>query len=418
MCIRDSLKAGPSTIDVEAYNPDNDVTPWQDHPYLQDVYVRYRRQGDSLWIPAMKPDGTPASFGTATDAEGFTDMLQVDVSGWNDGVFELSLLADCGVQPGALGSYQSSTITGRVDRVSPRLWGTYAEPSNGKWEPGKAISARMTEDVDCRAPYTFKAHLVVEGKVKKKGVVWVAVDNEHLDLKCSGDTVEVAFSPYTTLYTLNNLQGEVVTVFLEDVRDVAGNFQEGSVSWSFKINQYQEEDLAVHTSLYFKDLSISLYEADPQAFQAAVINEVCVVGNCQKAAPTIESIRAGSIWVDMALSDGAEGIQMAEALYVKMGNKTVPTMLPEEMLLSGGRVQTLTFTLRTRADSPLELASGNSVTAPGDDKNAGGSSVVSLVTLGAVGFLCVLGLALFVYIRSVRSRLDSQPSQQQIRIVE
>ncbi|MFN9050734.1 MAG: hypothetical protein ACK5YC_21625, partial [Planctomyces sp.] len=65
---------------------------------LQDVYVRYRRVGDFMWKRAKKVDGTFASFGSPptkmTDVEGFAS-IEIDVTSWIDGVYELNLFAYC-----------------------------------------------------------------------------------------------------------------------------------------------------------------------------------------------------------------------------------------------------------------------------------------------------------------------------------
>jgi len=201
------LKGAAPTIEVAAYNPEHGMfTRWLDHPYLQDVYVRYRRVGDSDWLRANKTEGTFASFGKVTNDEGFTDAMEVDVSSWVDGEYELILVSACGDLQGKMGSNSSSAMSarGRSYVSSPlqpirdacrRLLGAWGHDF-----------VRMTEDIDCRKPFTLSAQIVIASEEPNPGdgvaAAPLVLSHNDLDVKCFGDSVGVLFSFESDLYAV------------------------------------------------------------------------------------------------------------------------------------------------------------------------------------------------------------------------
>lgn len=325
---------GEETIKVVAFDPDNFFTPWSSHPFLEDVRIEYRRVGDAIWERARKSDGTFDNLKNKANAEGFAESF-VDVSKWEDGEYELRLFSYCGNRPGPVGSYSSTTVTGRVDRVEPRIFGGFAEPADGLWTPGDKIAVRMTENIDCRTPYTFNAHVVIKGDDSQ-----VVVDNDQLDLKCEGDTIEVAFSMYSLLYSLPDLLGKEITVFVENSRDVTGNFQEETVKWSFKVDDFDLSNAAVLLTLYFEDLSISDYTSDPESFEKQVVSEVCSLASCEEGQePTVTDVREGSIWLDLQWPQDADSYSPVERLYKNLDASAGAG----DMLLSGAELRGLSY---------------------------------------------------------------------------
>lgn len=305
--------SGEETIKVVAYDPDNFFTPWGTHPFLEDVRVEHRRVGDTIWSRSRTSDGTFDNLKDKANSEGFAETF-VDVSKWEDGEYELRLFSYCGNQPGPVGSYASGVITGRVDRVEPRIFGGFAEPADGVWSPGDRIAVRMTENIDCRTPYTFNAHVVIKGDDSQ-----VVVDNDEMDLKCEGDTIELAFSMYSLLYALPNLLGKQITVFVENSRDMAGNFQEETVQWSFEVDDFDLDNAAILLTLYFADMSISDYTNDPESFQKQVISEACELAGCEEGRePTVTDVREGSIWLDLQWPQDAGSYSPVKRLHKNM----------------------------------------------------------------------------------------------------
>mmetsp|Transcript_46489 Transcript_46489/g.140840 ORF Transcript_46489/g.140840 Transcript_46489/m.140840 type:complete len:2055 (-) Transcript_46489:76-6240(-) len=326
--------SGDETIKVVAYDRDNFFTPWSSHPFLEDVRVEYRRLGDSIWNRARKSDGTFDNLKDRANSEGFAETF-VDASKWEDGEYEMRLFSYCGNRPGPVGSFSSTFVTGRVDRVEPRIFGSFAEPADGIWSPGDKIAVRFNENIDCRPPYTFNAHVVIKDDDSQ-----VVVNNDQLDLKCDDDTVEVAFSMYSLLYSVPELIGKDITVFVENSRDIAGNFQEDSVKWSFKVDGFDVKNAAVLLTLYFEDLSISDYTKDPTSFQKQVVSEACDLASCKDGQePIVTDVREGSIWLDLEWPQDADSYSPVERFYKNLNTSAGAG----DMLLSRAELKGLSY---------------------------------------------------------------------------
>jgi len=336
---------------VTAHNPDNFFTPWSSHPFLEDVRVEYRQVGDAIWKRARTTEGTFDNLKDKANSEGFAETF-VDVSKWEDSEYELRLFSFCGNQPGATGFYASKAIAGHVDRVEPRIFGGFAEPADGIWTPGDMIAVRMTEEVDCRTPYTFNAHVVIKGDESQ-----IVVDNDQLDLKCDGDTIEVAFSMYSLLYSIPDLLGKEITVFVENSRDKAGNFQEVSVKWSFKVGDFDLNNTAVLLTLYFEELSISDYTKDSDSFNEQVVSEACALASCEEGQePIVADVREGSIWLDLQWPQDTGSYSSVERFFQNLENSTSSG----DMLLSGAELKSLSYkeAVLPQVEDPNNQAAG------------------------------------------------------------
>eukprot|EP00961_Rhodomonas_salina_P105370 1418966-Rhodomonas_salina.1 len=117
------------TLSILAQNPDHFDSPWAAHPSLQEIYVQFRHVGDSEWERAVQIDGSFANFNTGAESTGF-ESVEVDVTFWDDGEYELSLQAYCGNEPDPVGSTRSSVVSGLIDREEPRLFSAFAEPAD------------------------------------------------------------------------------------------------------------------------------------------------------------------------------------------------------------------------------------------------------------------------------------------------
>jgi len=111
-----------------------------------------------------------------------------------DGEYEISLYSKCvssGMTspPPGLDDYRSLAITGSIDRVAPVRFG-YAKPVVGSYSPGDDISIAFNEEINCRAPFTFRylARFLNTTSNTLKSIIDPFVVN------CEGRELQFAFS--------------------------------------------------------------------------------------------------------------------------------------------------------------------------------------------------------------------------------
>lgn len=154
----------------------------------------------------------------------------------NEGMYELRALTLCG--PGL--ETASEPVTGRIDRVPPRLFGAFQEPADRLWWPGDKIALRFTEDVLCDRPFPFVTSIaIVGGAVKPVG--------SSVDIICTTNTIEVAFSR-TLISAPDELIGKEVTLRVADVVDLALNRLATVAEWSFTVGAFDETAVSVTLS--------------------------------------------------------------------------------------------------------------------------------------------------------------------------
>jgi hypothetical protein len=153
----------------------------------------------------------------------------------NEGMYELRALTLCGGLETA-----SEPVTGRIDRVPPRLFGAFQEPADRLWWPGDKIALRFTEDVLCDRPFPFVTSIAINGGATK------AVGSS-VDIICKADTIEVAFSR-TLISAPDELIGKEVTLRVADVVDLALNRLATVAEWSFTVGAFDEAAISVTLS--------------------------------------------------------------------------------------------------------------------------------------------------------------------------
>ena len=224
---------------------------------------------------------------------------------FRDGVYEVRVHSYCDAKTGYLGQQSTGIITGLVDRKEPEMFGQFAEPADGTWWPGDAISVRFMESLDCRTPHSFGMGISMlvcgnENSFCDRGKADLEITPDDLFLLCTDDTIEVAFKP-SPYYAFDDLIGKRVTVFLESVQDKAGNQLRGRVRWSFQIAKFDlsEVDVRIKT-LYFKNLDF--YSVDSLSdFANSLEKELAAASGINASMVSVEDVRPGSIIIDISL---------------------------------------------------------------------------------------------------------------------
>eukprot|EP00961_Rhodomonas_salina_P223189 3018196-Rhodomonas_salina.1 len=243
----------------------------------------------------------------------------------------------------------------------------------------------MTEPIDCSTPHSFDIRIVVrdaDTRPASDGDGILNIEKDNLDISCSGDTVELAFSAYSILYQVPDLMGTRATVYFDNVRDLAGNAQQGTISWSFDIVAFDVSNAAVVLTLQFKDLDLATYTSDPEGFASTVADEVCMLVGCEASAarrqlarPTVRArVQAGSVWADVELQASEESLPLVAQLYERMGDGSAPSTVPSGMLLAGASVHQLTYARAATADDATDSGTGGGGDGANSESARGGAS--------------------------------------------
>lgn len=250
---------GTYTLEVAGWSPENYVLPWTDHPYLMDVTVQYRRVGNVDWLTAYDIDGNEINLANETvhHPSGYS-VVNIDVTLLDDGDYELRLLSYCSARDGLVGQRESQILEGTIDRTPPRLFGQFAEPVDGTYSPGDSISLTFTEDISCREPFVFDVNMFVHAIGASFSATnpddVIEIDRDNLDILCSYNTISIAFTSQTTMYTWDTIVGKAVTVYVENVRDIAGNPKSTTSSWTFNVEDFDRRLTVSEVRLSFSDI--------------------------------------------------------------------------------------------------------------------------------------------------------------------
>jgi hypothetical protein len=179
-----------------------------DRESLSNIALQFSPAGRNTWrTSSLVPRGELADD---------QDLITWHFGSLDDGDYDLRAVVNCDA-----GVSYSSQATGLVDRQPPRLLGE-AEPADGIWEPGDAITATFDEPLDCDTVTPPNTLL----RLARSGEPVTAV------FSCSADGVLV--SPQAEAA---EIEDEVLEVVLEGLADPSGNQAEQSVSWSFRANR-------------------------------------------------------------------------------------------------------------------------------------------------------------------------------------
>ncbi len=130
-------------------------------------------------------------------AEGYWNVAQV-----KDGEYEISLYSKCkssgmAFPPPGLDDYRSLVISGSIDRESPSKFG-YTKPTTGVYALGDDIGVSFSEEINCKAPFTFTVEYSILNAANSPVVIV-----SPLNIVCDGYSISLAFSTSALVDCLN-----------------------------------------------------------------------------------------------------------------------------------------------------------------------------------------------------------------------
>ncbi|KNC55947.1 uncharacterized protein AMSG_12452 [Thecamonas trahens ATCC 50062] len=253
--------AFPNKIRGLVYNPEYYLQAWSEHPRLASVQLEWRRRGTATWERARDASLDVIDLVAEEDMFGF-GLFEWDVANFLDGFYELRAVAQC-VPTGRddLDATYATVLSGVIDRVPPAQLGE-AEPADGVYFPGDAISIAFTEDIDCEAPTRFLYSVMVDRVPRPAST---------LKVRCEGNTI--SFGIDNTL-PLSSLAGAEVIIALSNVYDLADNVAPEVFEWVFSVYPVQVKDTSVRLDGLVFGSPYGSLSPSPQAWAGALIADL------------------------------------------------------------------------------------------------------------------------------------------------
>ncbi|KNC51239.1 uncharacterized protein AMSG_07234 [Thecamonas trahens ATCC 50062] len=253
--------AFPNKIRGLVYNPEYYLQAWSEHPRLASVQLEWRRRGTATWERARDASLDVIDLVAEEDMFGF-GLFEWDVANFLDGFYELRAVAQC-VPTGRddLDATYATVLSGVIDRAPPAQLGK-AEPADGVYFPGDAISIAFTEDIDCEAPTRFLYSVMVDRVPRPAST---------LKVRCEGNTI--SFGIDNTL-PLSSLAGAEVIIALSNVYDLADNVAPEVFEWVFSVYPVQVKDTSVRLDGLVFGSPYGSLSPSPQAWAGTLIADL------------------------------------------------------------------------------------------------------------------------------------------------
>jgi len=292
--------------------------------FLQSLEIQYRPAPAGLilseldWSPILTVGAglTPVNIlNRIRDDEEATGRFMDDVyaAEWNmavltDGPYQLRTVSKCRVPLGKLDTslytFATAPITGTLDIVQPRVFGTPV-PATTAYLPGQPIEITFDQAINCesywgkpRVDAWINAGTLTGGQTQG---LFLAVN-----YVCRDHVLAVAFQ--SALWT--ELVGRLVTVRVSNVRDAGGNPIDAPIQWSFPIAQFAVNDAPVTVSnLFLESRALSALQAQYgslAALQQALAQEVADLANLAidtvlrptpRASSSVDGLMRGNVQV-------------------------------------------------------------------------------------------------------------------------
>lgn len=238
---------GSYSVLVSVRNPDAAYVSYADEVSdpsyrLQSAGLWFRRVGSASWSQAFyrpipsSTTGQIIDFTTLNeDNFGYINVAW-DVSSLGDGEYELEARTICsdpsGTLPDDYNVAYTDRLTGRIDRIPPRLFGL-PQPLTSLY-PGDDVTFDFVEEVDCAQPYTFTAaiHMGAMPSVSFDNVIF-----KNVLVTCESNAIAVALDP--TKINLAKLAGSNMTVQLTNVMDLNGNSLVSPIKFTFYYSNWK-----------------------------------------------------------------------------------------------------------------------------------------------------------------------------------
>jgi len=184
---------------------------------LRNIQLEYR-QGGGEWLTAVT---IPVSGLT----EQFYDYF-FDVSGLNDGKYEIRAKANCGA---GAGFTYSDVLSGIIDRATVAPFGT-ATPADGFLRPGQEISVTFDKNLKPLTQYATENIVitrVANGDTIVVPTVAAILNNNKLVIKTNPES----------LLNTEAFRGATLMASVSNIQDANNNVQQYPVVWSFRVEK-------------------------------------------------------------------------------------------------------------------------------------------------------------------------------------
>ncbi|PHK98306.1 hypothetical protein CGL56_11430 [Neolewinella marina] len=184
-----------------------------DNEKFEYVEVQIKKDGEGYHTAMRLEKEELAAIGANYD-------LQLDMSGYSDGGYQVRAAAFCGVN----GHTYSSEKRGIIDRKSLAPYGI-PTPNDGFLRPGQEISVAFDKDIDCN--FDLYTPVVTLRRADTDEVIAVTT-------QCADRRLILQTTPHLT--DRDELQGVRINATVNGLRDLNGNVQKYATAWSFLVN--------------------------------------------------------------------------------------------------------------------------------------------------------------------------------------
>ena len=195
--------------------------------FLEEISFEYRRIGTSAWNTIQNSKISKDSlqryyqkFKSVYRDPVYTFIWDIEFDDEViDGEYEIRGVVHCGIE----GEIFSNIITGKVDRTAIALLGI-PKPTDGVLNIGENVEVVFNESIECG----------YETKAREHYAFYKKSDNAKLSFtpNCRGNSII-----YTYDGDLDQLDGEVIRMFVFGVQDLNGNVLRDTIKYEFLVNR-------------------------------------------------------------------------------------------------------------------------------------------------------------------------------------